>query len=272
MYDLKEKETRMKAIEKELRKIEKTEERLRRQAEKKTTPAWKSKLEEKIPDKVMTGLQKAFLKAFCMLFEKGSVLIEKTYNRDSIEKDFQIKDFAVDLKGGRKEIHHMKMDAAGANAVSTLVTMVEGIGLGALGIGMPDIVLWVSILLRGVYETAMKYGFDYETPEEKIFILAILEVPMLTGEEWKAVNASVDSYIEHEAHIIPSDEDMKRQIEKTANAFATDMLVTKFIQGLPIVGMIGGAANPVYYNKVMSYVELKYRKRYLTAKLRRLQS
>ncbi len=54
MYYLKEKEARMKADEKELRKIEKTEERLRRQAEKKTTPVWKSKLEEKIPDKVMT--------------------------------------------------------------------------------------------------------------------------------------------------------------------------------------------------------------------------
>lgn len=261
----------MKVIEKELRKIKKTEEHLRRQAEKKTTPVWKSKLEEKIPNKVMTGLQKAFLKAFCMVFEKGSVLIEKTYNRDSIEKDFQIKDFAVELKGGRKEIQHMKMDAAGANAVSTLVTMVEGIGLGALGIGMPDIVLWVSVLLRGVYETAMKYGFDYETPEEKIFILEMLEAPMLIGEEWKAINASVDSYIEQDAHIIPSDEDMKQQIRKTANAFATDMLVTKFIQGLPIVGMIGGAANPVYYNKVMTYVELKYRKRYLMAKLKGTQ-
>ena len=34
----------------------------------------------------------------------------------------------------------------------------------------------------------------------------------------------------------------------------------------PIVGMIGGAANPVYYHKVMSYVQLKYRKRYLLKK------
>ncbi len=89
---------------------------------------------------------------------------------------------------------------------------------------------------------------------------------MLTGEEWKAVNASVDSYIEQDARIIPSDEDMKQQINKAANAFATDMLVTKFLQGLPVVGVIGGAANPVYYNKVMRYVELKYRKRYLLAK------
>ena len=28
---------------------------------------------------------------------------------------------------------------------------------------------------------------------------------------------------------------------------------------------IGGAANPVYYNKVMRYVQLKYQKRYLLA-------
>ena len=42
-----------------------------------------------------------------------------------------------------------------------------------------------------------------------------------------------------------------------------DMLILKFIQGLPIVGIIGGAANPVYYRKVMRYVQLMYRKRYL---------
>lgn len=47
----------MKAIEKELRRIEKIEDRLRRQAEKKTDPLWKSKLEEKIPEKVMIELQ-----------------------------------------------------------------------------------------------------------------------------------------------------------------------------------------------------------------------
>lgn len=41
------------------------------------------------------------------------------------------------------------------------------------------------------------------------------------------------------------------------------MLFLKFIQGLPVVGILGGMANPVYYNKVMKYVQLKYRKRYL---------
>ena len=61
----------------------------------------------------------------------------------------------------------------------------------------------------------------------------------------------------------PGPTDFKLQMKETASAFAVDMLLLKFIQGLPVVGVIGGAANPVYYSKVMKYVQLKYRKRYL---------
>ena len=60
-----------------------------------------------------------------------------------------------------------------------------------------------------------------------------------------------------------TDEDFQSQIKATASAFAVDMLLLKFVQGLPVVGILGGAANPVYYRKVMNYVQLKYRKRYL---------
>ena len=94
----------------------------------------------------------------------------------------------------------------------------------------------------------------------------MLEAAMSNGEAWTDANGQVDAYIQEDVHMIPSKEELKEQIEQTANAFATDMLVTKFIQGLPVVGIIGGATNPVYYNKVMSYVELKYRKRYLLGK------
>lgn len=49
-----------------------------------------------------------------------------------------------------------------------------------------------------------------------------------------------------------------------------DMLVLKFIQGLPLVGALGGAANPVYYRRVLNYVQLKYHKRYLYQKRREM--
>lgn len=257
----------MKAIEKELKKIDKAEERMRRDAEKNSAPVWKQKLEEKIPEKVMAGLQKAFAKAFYLMFEKGTAIIEKTYDKESLEKEFMIKDYAVEVKGGRKEIGRLKKDASGSHALTTLVTAIDGVGLGALGIGLPDVVLLTGTLLRGIYETALKYGYDYESAEEKIFILKMMETSMLTGEEWMLADQFVNHYIQQDVHVIPTEEELKNQIEKTSDAFAADMLVMKFIQGIPIVGMIGGAANPVYYHKVMKYVQLKYRKRYILSKI-----
>lgn len=258
---------RLSPVERELHKIEREEEILIQNAKKQdSSPGWKSKLEGKIPEKTLAGLKKAFSKGFSVIFEKGSVLIEKTYDRDSIEKDFQINNYAMDIKGGRKEIGRIQSGVSQNNILNTAVTAVEGIGLGALGIGLPDIVIWVGVLLRGVYETALKYGFDYDSPEEKLFILKMIETAMLSGEDWIDANAGVNQFILQAAHVVPENDEMKEQIEKTADAFATEMLVTKFIQGIPVVGMLGGAANPVYYRRIMRYVHLKYRKRYLMGK------
>ena len=263
------KKSKLSPIEKELHKIEQEEQKLLHYADKhKTDSAWKIALEKRVPEKVMTGLQTAFSKAFYLIFEKGAVIIEKTYDKDSIEKDFQINDYAVDVKGSRKEIGRVHSGAIKSNAVNTVVTTIEGIGLGTLGIGLPDIVLWVGILLRGVYETALKYGFDYETPEEKLFILKMLEASMVPGKEWADLNAEIDKHIVQNIYVVPDDNQLKEQIDKTSIAFATEMLITKFIQGIPVVGILGGATNPVYYQKVMRYVELKYRKRYLLGKLK----
>ena len=60
-----------------------------------------------------------------------------------------------------------------------------------------------------------------------------------------------------------SEEDVHQQIRRTADAFAVDMLLLKFIQGLPVVGLLGGAANPLYYHKIIQYTQMKYKRRYL---------
>lgn len=263
------KKTKLTSVEKELQKIEHKEQKLLQNAKECTkVPKWKSELENKIPKKVMTGLQKAFSKAFYMIFEKGSVLIEKTYDKDSIEKEFLINDFAVDMKGSRKEIRRMRFAASKSNTWNTMIMTIEGIGLGALGIGLPDIVIWIGVLLRGIYETALKYGFDYESNQEKYFILKMIETAMLSGDKWIISNSKIDQMIVQDTNIIQEDEkeELKKQIENTANVFAEEMLVTKFIQGLPVVGMFGGTANPIYYQKIMRYVQLKYRKRYMLRK------
>ena len=259
------------ALEKELAKVYKEEAKLRSQLQHQKPLPWKESLEEKIPAKVRDGIQKGFQKAFEITFDKGSIIIDKTYNKEAKKQDFKVKDYAVDVKGGRRQFSSMKKDARFGHAVNTVLTSVEGIGLGALGIGLPDIVLWVGMLLRGVYETALQYGFDYETPQEKLFILKLLETPMLSDRDWVIANREIDDMILEPKHVTPDNETIAVQMKKTADAFATDVMVAKFIQSLPIVGIIGGATNPLYYNKVLTYVELKYRKRYLLKKMGKIK-
>lgn len=256
------------ALEKELAKLYKEEARYRSQTQNRHPLVWGKKLEEKIPQKARNGIHKGFQIAFELTFEKGNFIIEKTYNKETREKDFKILDYAVNVKGGHRPLSALNKESQLSHAANIAVTSATGIGLGVLGIGLPDIVLWVGMLLRGVYETALGYGFDYESPEEKYFILKLLETSMLTGKNWAKANREIDNAISKETLIVPDSQTLSAQMEKTSNAFATDVMVAKFIQGLPIVGVVGGALNPIYYNRVMKYVQLKYRKRYLLKKLR----
>ncbi|HIR86025.1 MAG TPA: EcsC family protein, partial [Candidatus Limivicinus faecipullorum] len=117
----------------------------------------------------------------------------------------------------------------------------------------------------GVYETALSYGFEYKSDFEKLLILKMLSASLSGGEDYERRNREVDELLLSPKRE-PESGELEKQIEVTSSAFAMDMLLLKFIQGLPIVGVVGGAANPVYYKKIMDYVELKYRKRYLMGK------
>jgi len=253
---------RLAAIEKELLAVAKQEGKLYRAALNAKPGTFKAALEEKLPEKVYTGLQSAFCKGFSLVFSKGRIVIEKSYNKESVLEDHSIRNFAVHVKGNRRELRKMHKSAKKADALNLVVTTAEGIGLGALGVGMPDIVLFLSTLLKGIYETALNYGFDYEDEREQLLILKMMAAALSTGDEFWEYNADVDAILNIPDGIV-EEEEFQDQLQETAVVFAVDMLLLKFIQGLPVVGIIGGAANPVYYRKVLKYVQLKYRKRYL---------
>lgn len=44
------------------------------------------------------------------------------------------------------------------------------------------------------------------------------------------------------------------------------MLTVKFIQGIPIIGVVGGVVNYSIIKKIGKYSSLKYKKRYLIRK------
>lgn len=147
------------ALNKELKAVYKQEKRIEEKALKSKPAAWKNELESRIPQKVYTGLESAFCKGFALVFDQGRVIIEKSYKKEDIQADHAIRDYAVQLKGGRKELKKMHKSATHSDFANLVVTTVEGIGLGALGIGMPDIALFLANLLKGIYESALNYWF-----------------------------------------------------------------------------------------------------------------
>ena len=68
------------------------------------TEEMEQKLEEKIPEKLEETLNTAFIKAFDLVFEKGTGLIEKTYNKDQQKTDYQVREYAAGLKESRKAV------------------------------------------------------------------------------------------------------------------------------------------------------------------------
>lgn len=253
---------RTKALHKELLAVEKQEAKLAKAAMQTKPPVWKTALEDKIPEKVYSGLETTFSKGFSLVFSHGTGLIEKTYNKETLKNDHSIRDYAVQVKGGRRELKALNKCAKRSGGLNMLLTTAEGMALGVLGVGMPDILLFLGTLLKGIYETAIHYGFGYESPEEQYLILKMMSAALKSGQDWAKENAEVDSLLA-QADIAVTEDILKGQIRETASVFAMDMLLLKFIQGLPIVGILGGASNPVYYHRIMKYVQTKYRKRYL---------
>lgn len=253
-----------KALEKELNYICKEENKLRTRAEN-STNQYKEKIESGIPDSINQTLQKAFAKAFGTILKYGSVIIEKGFDKNNLKSNHEIQNFAIDSKGTRHELKKLRWSAKKSDLLNLSITAVEGVGLGTLGIGFPDIVIFTGMILRGIYEVSLLYGYDYETPKEQYLILLMIKASLTKGKDRYILDNQIDQLISSAFAV--DEEELKNEIEETSKTFATDMLVLKFIQGFPLVGIAGGIFNPVYYNKIMHYVRLKYHKRYLIKKL-----
>lgn len=253
--------------EKEWTALEKKEARyLMRRREEKTSSALQQKLEEKIPEKLEETLNTAFIKAFDLVFEKGTGLIEKTYNKDQHKTDYQVREYAAGLKESRKTVKAFGRQSQGTRMKNLMISGVEGVGLGLLGIGLPDIPLFTAVILKSVYEIALSYGFEYESEKEQWFILKMIETALKKGEELERNNSLLNAWIDQNG-IGETVKGRKEQSKETAAALAEALLYMKFLQGIPVVGVAGGAADTVYLKKITDYAELKYKRRFLRKKI-----
>lgn len=258
-----------KQIEKEWAKIIKAEEKFLNKNIQKKEADWQLKLEKYIPEKVSDNLNEAFYKAFEMIFEKGTGLIEKTYDKEKRKKEHQVHAYAAETLGTRKSLKVFAKQAKSSKNTSTMLSLVEGIGMGIAGAGLPDIPIFLSVLLRSIYEIAVIYGFDYDTEQEQIFILKLIETALTHEDELLEGNAQLNAWVKT-PFVFPVTKE--EQIKRTSLALSDEMLYLKFVQGAPVVGVVGGVSDVVYQRKIIDYAEMKYKRRFFAGKREKWQS
>ena len=257
-----------KPLDKELDKLKEKESKFIRKALLKRNSKIDSLLKEKVPKNLQNTLDDTFTKAFKLVFENGTNFIEKTYKKEEIEKDYKVGEFAVNLIENKKNLKSFSKNASKTNLANSLLSGALGIGMGALGIGIPDIIVFTSFILRSIYEISLNYGFDYNDENEKKFILLLIRASITKGTKILEINNELNYFITNGK--FSSDITLDDYIKDTAKALSKELLILKFIQGIPIIGIIGGASDFIYINQINEYALLKYNQRFLENKKKKI--
>ena len=247
-------------FEKELAKLLKDEESFKNKYTEKNDSLLNRLLAAKVPAGLQNTLDAAFAKAFGLVFEKGTGIIERSYNRNKKEMDFKIAEFATQLSTDSKTLRRFSKNARSGKTLNTGLSGAAGMGMGFLGIGIPDIAVFTALLLKNIYETALSFGLEYDSDTERAFILKLISTAVCYGEEFERADRELDEIVKTGKFAMPADRD--RLIKEAAGALSKDLLYMKFLQGIPIVGLVGGAYDAVFMQRRGTYAELKYRKRF----------
>lgn len=241
-------------------RLEKQEQKILQKKLEKKESKLDQLLADKVPAKLQQILQTAFEKAFGLIFEKGTGVIEKTYRREELEKNYQIREFAASVKQDKKTLRAFSRQAGQSGTLNQALSGVTGVGMGFVGVGLPDIPVLTGWILKSVYEIALAYGYEYESEEEKYYILLLIQGAVTGGESISQVEEAINAYVG--GGLLPEDYQRENQVKKTADALSKNLLYMKFLQGIPVVGAVGGAYDAVLVHQVSEYAELKYRRRF----------
>lgn len=259
--------TKNNLIEKQLKQLNKKEEKLILEKEpsiiKTKLDPLKTKVEEKIPEKLQSTLNIAFEKGFKTVFDKGLGIIEKTYNKEDINMEFDINSYAINKYPTKRNLKKIDKSANKKTFINKSVTAIEGGALGLLGIGIPDIPIYIGVILKSIYEISLSYGFDYNFPEERIYILNIICASVTSGTERKMYFNKLDTIANEIDNGKYHNYNIDETLKETSNKISTYMLTSKFIQSLPIVGVVGGVTNFKTLHDISTIAKFKYKQRYL---------
>ena len=225
------------------------------------------KIQSIIPNSLKSTLNSAFYKGFQLVFEKGTSIIEKTYSKEKLETEYDINNYAMDRKANKRHMKRLDKQSKQTQLINNSISLVEGGALGFLVIGIPDIPLFLSVIMKTIYEIALSYGYEYQSEEDKTYILLLISAAITKGSTQLKFNEDVDKLGAQIDQNIVISVNLKEQMKTTSDHLSDALLTAKFIQGIPLVGVVGGAVNLNLLNRISTYASLKYKKRYLMKKL-----
>ena len=144
-----------------------------------------------------------------------------------------------------------------------------------MGIGLPDIPLFLAALFRSLYTLCLSYGIDYKKPEEQELLLEMIELSLYQGEDFLSRDAALNRKLyalaekdgkrkEAEKEDPPFRQKLSSEaVKRAARALSKELLYLKFLQGIPIAGVVGGACDSIYMGRITKYAALKMERRHL---------
>lgn len=254
-----------------LTRLEAKEARLLRHRPISPLEPWSEAIRGKIPPTLSSTLEKAFSGAFALLMgPNGTTFLERTYARRGLDRKAALWEQPLSPAQARKLLRDMERQRTAGTGLDSLLAGAEGTVLGLLGIGLPDIPVFLAWLLRSLFQNGRRYGFPCESDAERVYLLLLLRGSLTAGEEREALSRRADRLGRALDHGWETSFQLEDEIAETARLLSDRLLLVKFIQGLPLVGVVGGVSNLSLSAAVGRYGAIKYKKRFLERKVRGL--
>lgn len=225
-------------------------------------------VQDKIPKKATAAIEKAFQAAFENLFMGGLPLIEATFAKEGADLDHLRVNFHLDKDPSQVGFHNLRQVSKKRTKSARRWAKVESVTLGLLGIGLPDIPVYLASILRNLYLLARAYGFTYDREEDKVYLVRLIRL---------ALDKSGDNLTHHQDLLQlgramdlgqTPEFDLEKEIRLCAQDLNRALLVSRVMMTLPLVGVLGGAYQPVVFDRIEDMARLHFEYRYLDGKIR----
>lgn len=222
-------------------------------------------VEQKVPRKAVEKsaalLQAAFEKSFDVVLEKGSGLIAKTCSEQKLLEQYE-RFSGKPLSNW--ELSKLAAKAAARASANVVFSTVQGGLMGAIGIGLPDVPIFLAAVFKTLFEISLRFGFPCGTREEQLY--QMLVICAAVGEEADRRTAVADlDLLAREIQIGAGVSFEWQQVKRrAAEALCAAALTGKVVQGVPVVGVYGGFRNGALLRQIGAMAAVKYQQRMLS--------